>query len=57
MDKIAQQNSRDAFEAKKEADRIFNEKQQLKAEWIRDNNRKLQDFNVKLMVMLKKSTT
>ncbi|KAK2839774.1 hypothetical protein Q5P01_013514 [Channa striata] len=49
MDKIAQQNSRDAFEAKKEADRIFNEKQQLKAEWIRDNNRKLQDFNVKLM--------
>ncbi|KAK2906101.1 hypothetical protein Q8A73_010044 [Channa argus] len=57
IDKIAQQSSRDAFQAKKEADRIFSEKQQLKAQGIRDNNRKLQEFNVTLMVMLKLSTT
>ncbi|KAF3694880.1 Coiled-coil domain-containing protein 173 [Channa argus] len=49
IDKIAQQSSRDAFQAKKEADRIFSEKQQLKAQGIRDNNRKLQEFNVTLM--------
>ncbi|XP_026151094.1 coiled-coil domain-containing protein 173 [Mastacembelus armatus] len=48
-DRIAQQNSRDTFEAKKEADRIYSEKQQLRAQRIREDERKLQDFNVTQM--------
>lgn len=50
---MEQQNTRDKFQAMKEADRIFSEKQQLKAQRIRDDERKLQNFNVTLMVMLK----
>ncbi|XP_026232649.1 coiled-coil domain-containing protein 173 isoform X2 [Anabas testudineus] len=49
MDKMEQQNTRDKFQAMKEADRIFSEKQQLKAQRIRDDERKLQNFNVTLM--------
>ncbi|XP_028992422.1 cilia- and flagella- associated protein 210 [Betta splendens] len=48
-EKMEQQTSRDTFQAKKEADRIFTEKQQLKAQKIRDEERGLQDFNVTLM--------
>lgn len=53
MDKTEQQKTRDMFRAKKEADRIFSEKQQLKAQRIRDDERELQDVNVTLMVVLK----
>lgn len=53
MDKTAQQNRRDLFQAMKEADRIFSEKQQLKAQRIREDERKLQNFNVTLTVMFK----
>ncbi|XP_040913771.1 coiled-coil domain-containing protein 173 [Toxotes jaculatrix] len=48
-DKVAQQNTWDALQAKKEADRIFSEKQQLKAQGIREEERKLQDFNATQM--------
>nr|XP_020452097.1 coiled-coil domain-containing protein 173 [Monopterus albus] len=48
-DKTVQQNSRDMFQAKKEADRIFLEKQQIKAQKIREEERKLQDFNMTKM--------
>lgn len=51
IDKIAKQNARDALQAKEEADRIFSEKQQLKAQRIREETRKLQDFNATQMVM------
>lgn len=50
---MAKQNTRDALEAKKEADRTFSEKQQLKAQKIKEDGRKLQDFNATQMVMLK----
>lgn len=53
MEKQEQQNSRDVFQAKKEADRIFSEKQRLKVQKNREDERKLQDFNVSLMVMVK----
>uniref|UniRef100_A0A3Q3W2D1 Trichohyalin-plectin-homology domain-containing protein n=1 Tax=Mola mola TaxID=94237 RepID=A0A3Q3W2D1_MOLML len=49
IDKIAKQNARDALQAKEEADRIFSEKQQLKAQRIREETRKLQDFNATQM--------
>ncbi|XP_022596635.1 coiled-coil domain-containing protein 173 [Seriola dumerili] len=48
-DKEAQQTTRDMLQAKKEADRIFSEKQQLKAQRIREDERKLQDFNATQM--------
>uniref|UniRef100_A0A3B4WHU9 Cilia and flagella associated protein 210 n=1 Tax=Seriola lalandi dorsalis TaxID=1841481 RepID=A0A3B4WHU9_SERLL len=48
-DKVAQQTTRDMLQAKKEADRIFSEKQQLKAQRIREDERKLQDFNATQM--------
>ncbi|XP_044221300.1 coiled-coil domain-containing protein 173 [Thunnus albacares] len=48
-DKIRQQDTRDALQAKREADRIFSEKQQLKAQRIREEERKLQDFNATQM--------
>lgn len=56
MEKTEQQTSRDTFRAKKEADRIFSEKQQLKAQKIRDEERRLQDFNVTLMVKYRTHT-
>ncbi|KAL6100794.1 cfap210 [Pungitius sinensis] len=43
-DKSTKQNAQDALEAKKEADRIFSEKQQLKAQRAKEDERKLQDF-------------
>lgn len=49
-EKLAQQQNRDAIEAKKEADRIFTEKQQLKAKKIREEERKLKEFLVSQMV-------
>nr|XP_040057301.1 coiled-coil domain-containing protein 173 [Gasterosteus aculeatus aculeatus] len=45
-DKSTKQDTRDTLEAKKEADRIFSEKQQLKAQRMREDERKLQDFRV-----------
>ncbi|XP_028249909.1 coiled-coil domain-containing protein 173 [Parambassis ranga] len=48
-EKLAQQQDRDAMEAKKEADRIFSEKQQLKVKKIREEERKLKDFLVSQM--------
>ncbi|KAI3356228.1 hypothetical protein L3Q82_017472, partial [Scortum barcoo] len=48
-DKMAKQNTRDSLQAKKEADRIFSEKQQLKAQKVKEDGRKLQDFNVTQM--------
>ncbi|KAL7384639.1 hypothetical protein ABVT39_006131 [Epinephelus coioides] len=44
-DKAAKQNAQDTLEAKKEADRIFTEKQQLKAQKVKEDGRKVQDFN------------
>ncbi|XP_042369746.1 coiled-coil domain-containing protein 173-like [Plectropomus leopardus] len=43
-DKTARQSARDALQAKKEADRIFSEKQQLKAQKFKEEGKKLQDF-------------
>ncbi|CAJ1079355.1 coiled-coil domain-containing protein 173 [Xyrichtys novacula] len=43
-DKMDEQITRERLEAKKEADRIFSEKQQLKAQKIREDERKLKDF-------------
>lgn len=51
-DKIAKQNAQDALKLKKEADRILSEKQQLKAQQIKEDKRKLQAFNATQMVML-----
>lgn len=51
-DKIAKQNAQDALKAKKEADRILSEKQQLKAQQIKEDIRKLHAFNATQMVML-----
>ncbi|XP_054471948.1 cilia- and flagella- associated protein 210 [Anoplopoma fimbria] len=48
-DKSAQQNTRDTLQAKKEADRIFSEKQQLKAQRMKEDGRILQDFNTTQM--------
>ncbi|XP_018540275.1 cilia- and flagella- associated protein 210 isoform X1 [Lates calcarifer] len=48
-DQAALQSTRDALQAKTEADRIFSEKQQLKAQRIREDERKLQDFNATQM--------
>ncbi|XP_040003725.1 coiled-coil domain-containing protein 173 isoform X2 [Xiphias gladius] len=48
-DKVAQQNMRDTLQAKREADRIFSEKQQLKTQRIREDERKLQEFNATQM--------
>ncbi|KAM9347659.1 cilia- and flagella- associated protein 210 [Symphorus nematophorus] len=48
-DKIAKQNAREVLQAKKEADRIFSEKQQLKAQKIKEDGRKLKDFNATQM--------
>ncbi|KAG7227558.1 hypothetical protein INR49_005373 [Caranx melampygus] len=52
-DKVAQQAAQDILKAKKEADRIFSEKQQLKAQRIREDERKLQDFHATQMATKK----
>ncbi|KAM9709418.1 cilia- and flagella- associated protein 210 [Menidia menidia] len=44
-DKLREQEARDALQAKREADRIYAEKQQQKARKIREDERKLQDYN------------
>ncbi|XP_017280047.1 coiled-coil domain-containing protein 173 [Kryptolebias marmoratus] len=44
-DKITEQETRDALQAKREADRIFLEKKQQKAEKLKEEERKLQEFN------------
>ncbi|MED6238727.1 hypothetical protein ATANTOWER_028409 [Ataeniobius toweri] len=49
LDKITEQETRDALQAKREADRIYTKKQQLKAEKMREEQRKLHDFNVAQM--------
>ncbi|XP_054887607.1 cilia- and flagella- associated protein 210 isoform X1 [Poeciliopsis prolifica] len=49
LDKIAEQETRDALQAKREADKIYAKKQQLKAEKMREEQRKLHDFNVAQM--------
>ncbi|XP_014851591.1 PREDICTED: coiled-coil domain-containing protein 173 isoform X2 [Poecilia mexicana] len=49
LDKTAEQETRDALEAKREADKIYAKKQQLKAEKMREEQRKLHDFNVAQM--------
>lgn len=54
MDKTAEQETRDALQAKREADKIYAEKQQLKAEKMRKEQRKLHDFNVAQMVIAEK---
>ncbi|XP_029315206.1 coiled-coil domain-containing protein 173 [Cottoperca gobio] len=43
--KTAKQNNQDALQAKKEADKIFSEKLQLKTQRMREDGRKIQDFN------------
>ncbi|XP_034740944.1 coiled-coil domain-containing protein 173 isoform X2 [Etheostoma cragini] len=48
-DKTAKQNTQDRLEAKKQADRIFSEKQQLKAQKIKEDRRKLQEFHASQM--------
>ncbi len=51
-DKIKKHKNQDSLQAKREADRIFSEKQQLKAQQLKEDKRKIQDFNVTQMVML-----
>ncbi|XP_070831726.1 cilia- and flagella- associated protein 210 [Chaetodon trifascialis] len=48
-DKTAKQKERDTLQAKREADRIFSEKQQLKDQQTKEHRRKLQDFNATQM--------
>ncbi|XP_028291836.1 coiled-coil domain-containing protein 173 [Gouania willdenowi] len=48
-DKMSKQRTEDELQAKKEADRIFTEKQALKASKIKQEERKLQDFNAAQM--------
>uniref|UniRef100_A0A665VHL9 Trichohyalin-plectin-homology domain-containing protein n=2 Tax=Echeneis naucrates TaxID=173247 RepID=A0A665VHL9_ECHNA len=49
-DKVEQQTMRDVLLAKKEADRIFSEKQQLKAQRTLEQEKTVQDFNATQMV-------
>ncbi|XP_023142157.2 cilia- and flagella- associated protein 210 isoform X2 [Amphiprion ocellaris] len=49
MEKTAKQNKQDTLQRIKEADKIFSEEQQLEAKKTRENEIKLQDFNVTLM--------
>lgn len=51
-EKEAKQIAHEAREARKEADRMFSEKQELKAQQIKEDKRQLQDFNVGQMVRL-----
>ncbi|CAI5656109.1 coiled-coil domain-containing protein 173 isoform X2 [Oreochromis aureus] len=44
-DKIERKKAQEALQAKKEADRIFTEKQQRKVKKIREEEREVQDFN------------
>lgn len=55
-EKEAKRTAHEAREARKEADRIFSEKQELKAQQIKKDKRQLQDFNVGQMVRLKQSS-
>uniref|UniRef100_A0A3B4FEP6 Coiled-coil domain containing 173 n=1 Tax=Pundamilia nyererei TaxID=303518 RepID=A0A3B4FEP6_9CICH len=48
-DKIERKKAQEALQAKKEADRIFTEKQQLKVKKIREEEREVQDFNAAQM--------
>ncbi|XP_034417155.1 coiled-coil domain-containing protein 173 [Cyclopterus lumpus] len=48
-DRSTKENTRDTLQAKKEADRIFSEKQQLKARRMKEDGRKIQDFNATQM--------
>ncbi|XP_070694759.1 cilia- and flagella- associated protein 210 [Pempheris klunzingeri] len=48
-DKAAKQITRESLQAKKDADRAFSEKQQLKAQRIREDGKKLQAFNATQM--------
>ncbi|TDH06906.1 hypothetical protein EPR50_G00118320 [Perca flavescens] len=48
-DKMDEQNTRDRLQAKKQADRIFSEKQQLKTQRIKEERRKLQEFHATQM--------
>ncbi|XP_075968050.1 cilia- and flagella- associated protein 210 [Anarhichas minor] len=48
-DKSTEQDTRDTLQAKKEADRIFSEKQQVKAQRMKDDGRKLRYFNATQM--------
>ncbi|KAM9851246.1 cilia- and flagella- associated protein 210 [Aulostomus maculatus] len=48
-DKMNRVKERDMLLAKREADQIFTEKQQLKAQKMREDAKKLQDFNSKQM--------
>lgn len=49
-ERAAKQQAQDELEAKREADRIFTEKQRWKAEQIKQDRRTLQEFNATLMV-------
>ena len=49
-DKVAEQDMRGVLQAKREAERIFSEKQQQKAKQARDYEKKLQEFNAAQMV-------
>lgn len=51
-EKLAKQSERDVLQAKKEADRIFSERQQQKAQQMKDEQKKLQDFNATQMVLI-----
>ncbi|XP_071330355.1 cilia- and flagella- associated protein 210 [Trachinotus anak] len=48
-DKVAKQATQEMLQAKKEADRIFSDKQRVTAQKIREGGRKLQDFNAAQM--------
>lgn len=49
-ERAAKQQAQDELEAKREADRIFTEKQRSKARQVKQDRRTLQDFNATLTV-------
>lgn len=53
---MAKQNTRDDLEARKEADRIFLEKQQMKSQQIKEDGRQVHVFNIRQMVKWKHQT-
>lgn len=51
MDEITKQKNQEILLAKKEADRIYAEKQQLKAQKYKEESKRLKDFLATQMVM------
>lgn len=50
---MVKQHTRDTLEARKEADRIFLEKEQMKSQQLKEDGRQVQVFNIRQMVKWK----